>query len=323
MGDYWQNFELGWYHPAPPVYDTKNTINGYSRIIENTIPKITKEDLRFLRNQHGSAKDAESKGFPYAKWLLRAMDEDMKAILVEGRPESHLLSYGEIDGKIIIYPKIQQIGNELRNMDGVPFAKDAAMRRAYESGNYLVVPDSNSAERIINTYKQYAKGYRQFDVVPNQSDSFAIQNTKNKQRIGKQYLNGKNVSFNGVNYQLKPHHVAAILGNYLVESGLDETKKETGGRGYGLAQWTDPNRRAGLDTHTPKVESEFERQLDYTLKELGDPYRWYDKNLADDFFNAETIEDAAKYFMSGFEAPKSDSSHIDRRIDASKYLYNN
>lgn len=321
MGDYWQNFGPSWHFPV--VYDTENTINGYSRIIENTIPKITTEDLQFLRDQYGIAKDAKRKGFPYAKWLLRAMDPNMRTILIEGRPESHLLSYGEIDGKIIIYPKIQQMGSELRHMDRVPFAEDAAIRNAYESGNYLIVPDSNVAERIINTYKQYARGYRQFDAVPNQSDSFTIQNTKNKQRIGKQYLNGRNVSFKGVNYKLGPQHAAAILGNYLVESGLDETKEEMGGRGYGLAQWTNPNRVKALMQHKPNVESEFERQLDYTLKELGDPNMWRDKSLADDFFNAKTAEEAARYFMNGYEAPKKDSSHIARRIEASNYFYNN
>lgn len=298
-------------------YDKQNTINGYYGIYENTTPKITQEDLKFLQDQYGIAKDAKKKSLPHANWLLRAMDPKMKTILIDGQPASHLLSYGTVDGKTILYPEIQQVGDEL-----IQFSGKEALNNAYKNGNYLVVPNEDVAERISKTYKQYGKGFRQFDVVPNQNDAFVLQNTKNRQLIGKLYLNDKNVSFNGVNYQLKPHHVAAILGNYLVESGLDETKTENGGRGYGLAQWTNTNRLNSLNAHSPAVESEFERQLDYTLKELGNPYMWHNKNLADDFFNAETVEDATKYFMSGFEAPKTDSSHINRRMDAAKYLYN-
>lgn len=43
-----------------------NLVEKYQNIEENTIPKITIEDLRFLQDQYGVAKDAKKKGLPYA-----------------------------------------------------------------------------------------------------------------------------------------------------------------------------------------------------------------------------------------------------------------
>lgn len=228
-----------------------NLVEKYQNIEEKAIPKITTDDLKFLQNQYGIAKDAKKKGLPYANWLLRAMDPNMQTILIEGVPASHLLSYGEIDGKIILYPEIQQMGKNLIHLNGVPWENDAAILNAYETGNYIEVPDKEMAERISQTYKQYGRGFRQFDVVSNQQDSFAIQNTAKRQQIAKDFLNNREIVFNGISYRLGPQQISAILGNYLVESGLNELREEVSGKGFGLAQWTDPIRKANLGKHTP------------------------------------------------------------------------
>lgn len=50
---------------------------------------------------------------------------------------------------------------------------------------------------------------------------------------------------------------------------------------------------------------------------------WYDKTSAEKFFNAQTVEDATRYFMNGFEAPKKSKSHDSRRLEAAKYFFEN
>lgn len=300
-----------------------NLVEKYQNIEENTIPKITVEDLKFLQDQYGVAKDAKKKGLPYANWLLRAMDPNMQTILIDGKQASHLLSYGEIDGKIILYPEIQQMGKNLVHVSSTPWANGSAILNAYKNGNYIEVPDEETAQRISQTYKQYGRGFRQFDIVPNQQDSFIIQNTTNRQQIAKDFLNNKEITFNGISYKLNPQQISAILGNYLVESGLDENKQEISDGGFGLAQWTNQIRKTNLNNHLPNVNTEFERQLSYTLEELENPDMWYDKTAAEKFFNAQTVEEATKYFMNGFEAPKKSKSHESRRQDAAKYFFEN
>jgi hypothetical protein len=73
---------------------------------------------------------------------------------------------------------------------------------------------------------------------------------------------------------LAPHQAAAMVGHMMAESGGNPTIREAGGKGpgYGLFQWTSPDRRAGLDTFAkdrPWVDkNSLEGQLDYALHEM-------------------------------------------------------
>lgn len=91
-------------------------------------------------------------------------------------------------------------------------------------------------------------------------------------------------------------HSAAIVGNLAHESaGLQPDIVEKGGSGYGLAQWTSPDRKRGLFEYA-KTKGEkkpsFKTQLEYVQRELEGPY----SNAASELLKTETMKTPQERF---------------------------
>jgi hypothetical protein len=118
------------------------------------------------------------------------------------------------------------------------------------------------------------------------------------------------------------HHAAGIVGNLDVESdGMNAYVREKGNskKGWGLAQWTSPNRMSGLLEYAKskgeKVPS-FYTQLEYVNKELGSS----EKKAGDLLRRTKTPEAAAKMFSSAYERPGVTATQ--RRVAAALDHYN-
>ena len=102
-----------------------------------------------------------------------------------------------------------------------------------------------------------------------------------------------------------PQAAAGIVGNlYLESSGLQSDIKEAGGKGpgFGLAQWTTPDRKAGLLQYAAakgEKTPSFGTQLEYVDQELqNNPGYGLDK-----LKQAQTPEEAAQIFSDTYERP--------------------
>jgi len=67
-----------------------------------------------------------------------------------GRTASHLMSWGEIDGKYIAYPTVLYNGKSLNRYD----AREA-MKRVQKSGNYIEFKSPQEADWFSRNYKRY------------------------------------------------------------------------------------------------------------------------------------------------------------------------
>lgn len=130
---------------------------------------------------------------------------------------------------------------------------------------------------------------------------------------------------------LEPYQSAGVVGNLLWESGgrLDPKIVEGGsrsdtivaGKGYGIAQWTSPDRQQGLKDLAKKERKgvgDLGVQLDFLWQELNTGYKGALKSLK----ASKDVEAATKAFMDDFEKPGK--PHLDKRIDlAIRTLKNN
>lgn len=102
---------------------------------------------------------------------------------------------------------------------------------------------------------------------------------------------------------LTPVQAAAIVGAFIVESGLNPTAvgdKSLSSRAHGLAQWRGPrweHMQAYAKTHH-KSEFDLVTQLDFALSELNSTERMAGTKL----FQAKTVEEAAEA-MIDYERP--------------------
>jgi hypothetical protein len=139
---------------------------------------------------------------------------------------------------------------------------------------------------------------------------------------------------------LKNYQVAALIGNMVVESDdylsktlphpvLLPTLNEVGGAGYGIAQWTNPDRVEGLhafaaDNHTPV--NTFGVQLAYVAVELrtGGAYQLNGKEdytlkttkVLSELAQTPDLTSAVNYIMNNYESPQGGSEK--RRRAAAK-----
>ena len=101
----------------------------------------------------------------------------------------------------------------------------------------------------------------------------------------------------------EPHQAAAIVGNLSHESaGMNPEAMETGGKGYGLAQWTASDRIRGLMAHArAKGETRpgFLTQLEYVQKELDENPDFGAESLR----AAKDVDEATKVFSAKYERP--------------------
>lgn len=124
--------------------------------------------------------------------------------------------------------------------------------------------------------------------------------------------------------------IAGKLGSLDVESGMDPTKHEIGGGGFGLAMWTDPN---GLDgeSYVKSLMNKAGITGDYKGAEAqSDLILWgmvngqwigaVEPKTVDGFKSLTDIDTATYAFMKNFERPGVE--HLDRRQQAAHYWYN-
>lgn len=113
-------------------------------------------------------------------------------------------------------------------------------------------------------------------------------------KIGYQYFIGKNLS---------PNQSAGIIGNLIVESGMDPKKSQLGGGpGRGLAQWTSTERWLKVvEFARNQNRSEFDLmlQLDFIWHEL----QGAEKAAYTHLIGTTTIEQATESFMRKYERP--------------------
>lgn len=116
---------------------------------------------------------------------------------------------------------------------------------------------------------------------------------------------------------------SAILGSLFIEGQLDENKKETGGNGYGLLQWTDSTRKNNLkEFKSPTAKNEFERQVDFLIHELKDPDVWLGQRKLDEFLNAGDIDSATEILAKRFCRPRTGSEKMDARKEVARFYVN-
>jgi hypothetical protein len=124
---------------------------------------------------------------------------------------------------------------------------------------------------------------------------------------------------------LTPIQSAAILGNFMRESGIVPTRVQGGGEsntvpldgktGYGLAQWTDLGRQQALVDYSKQLNIPV-----YTL-ELQLNFVWHEASSGNVINNLKTIssiEKATKYWMDSYERPAAETAALDKRIEFAK-----
>lgn len=161
--------------------------------------------------------------------------------------------------------------------------------------------------------------------------------------------NGKRIWNFFIGKGLSKNQTAAIMGNLYKESGLipgnlqnsynkkfgmtdDEYTKAVNqntyknfnddSAGYGIAQWTSSNRKAGLLKNARARNQgvdDLSLQLDYLWSELNNGYK---KSVLDPIMKTSSIDDASTIFMQKFEAPagRFTDSKIKERADAAKQM---
>jgi len=102
-----------------------------------------------------------------------------------------------------------------------------------------------------------------------------------------------------------PEHIAkGVAMNFRDESSYDTGARESGGGGFGLAQWTGP-RRTALETYARtmgKPVDDPDLQLDFFMQEnAGSEKAAWQKVMA-----AQTAQDAAKVFVNEWERPAAE-----------------
>lgn len=114
-----------------------------------------------------------------------------------------------------------------------------------------------------------------------------------------------------INKGLTPHIAAGIVGNLIVESGLDPTAVGDNGSAYGLAQWR-LDRRDNLKKFAKergKDISDFDTQLEFLWHELNGNY----KQVLNKLLGARDATQATDIFMRGYERPNPTYAHFKRR----------
>ena len=88
-------------------------------------------------------------------FIRRINNNDRRSIqLSDGTFGTHLLSYGELDGKTYVYPQIQEIDGNL------VFVQDDPLRLAFENGNVLEM-SPEEADYFTKHYKEYYPAFFQ------------------------------------------------------------------------------------------------------------------------------------------------------------------
>ena len=96
-----------------------------------------------------------------ANFVSRLKEDNLRTIPNWENPDevsSHKMSYGERDGKFIVYPNIQEIDGQLHDFTDPKYnhGKWDAMESAYKNGDYVEMPDEKTAAAYASGgYKDY------------------------------------------------------------------------------------------------------------------------------------------------------------------------
>lgn len=271
----------------------------------------------WMQDKNGEYAWAKRNNVSRPEFWDRLRDENKESIVDWENPNSiatHKLGYGEIDNKIIIYPEVQKVNEKLIDYTRPPYSHNAGIINAYETGNYVTAPNEKLAENFTTTYKQKYPGFIEHDVFEDE--------------VSRDVYNSKSDKINYVYNKLLANgytrmQASAILGSLFIEGQLDENKKETGGNGYGLLQWTDSTRKNNLkEFKSSTAKNEFERQVDFLIHELKNPDVWLGQRKLDEFLNAEDIDSATEILAKRFCRPRTGSEKMDARKEVARFYVN-
>lgn len=272
---------------------------------------------QWMQNKNGEYAWAQRHNMPNPEFWSRLRDKNKESIIDwedSNNTATHKLGYGEIDGKIIVYPEVQKVNGKLIDFTRPPYASNSGIINAYETGNYAVAPSAKIAENFTATYKQEYPGFQDHDIFKNKI-SRDVYHTKGD-KINYVYNKLLASGYNKI-------QASAILGSLFIEGQLDENKKEVGGDGYGLMQWTDITRKNNLKNFKlPTAKNEFERQVDFLMQELKDPNVWLGQRHLDAFLNAKTIDNATEILAKRFCRPAKGKENMDNRKEVARFYVN-
>lgn len=272
---------------------------------------------QWMQNKNGEYAWAQRHNMPNPEFWSRLRDKNKESIIDwedSNNTATHKLGYGEIDGKIIVYPEVQKVNGKLIDFTRPPYASNSGIINAYETGNYAVAPTAKIAENFTATYKQEYPGFQDHDIFKNKI-SRDVYHTKGD-KINYVYNKLLASGYNKI-------QASAILGSLFIEGQLDENKKEVGGNGYGLMQWTDITRKNNLKNFkSPTAKNEFERQVDFLMQELKDPNVWLGQRHLDTFLNAKTIDNATEILAKRFCRPAKGKENMDNRKEVARFYVN-
>lgn len=107
---------------------------------------------------------------------------------------------------------------------------------------------------------------------------------------------------------------AGIIGNMWQESGVNPSRHESNGIGFGLVQWSF-GRRQQLESYASskgKSASDIYVQLEFLVKELKEGKQFYG-TYAEQFANPYSVDQATEAFCWGFERPHKDHANMANR----------
>lgn len=269
--------------------------------------------IRYARKNPKTAQTGVNPEF----WQ-RLKASTIKTIPSGNQKASHKMSYGEVDGKIIVFPMIQEVDGQLVDMSS---DSKKALDSALKTNNYIVAPNEDIAKNFTEFYKESGSfpAFQKFNPISNIRYNNIVM--KNKDRVLTAYSKLLKSGYS-------PEQAAGVLGNLVVEGGLDEKSQENGGKGVGLAQWTTQNRQDAMRVHVdPSFSGEFERQLDFLIKEAKDKNIWTRPATTKTSFEQQRVpyqnpsaQKATVSFMQGYENPKKSASHEKDRVEIANYI---
>lgn len=285
--------------------------------------QLTKETQDWISKMNGAIQHARNhpntnqRGYNPEFWQ-RLRSTNIKTIPDGNQVASHKMAYGEADGKIYVYPLIQEVDGKLVDFSS---NNDEAFQNAVKNNNFVIAPSKDIADNFAKYYKESESfpGFKKFQPISNTKYNGIVMN--NKPRMFAVYNKLLKSGYSS-------EQAAGILGNLVVEGELNEWSKEKNGKGIGLAQWTDPSRQQNMILHfDPSFSSEFERQVDFLAKEAKDKKVWANAKKNKTNFEKQKIpyrnisaDQSAYYFMKGFENPKASASHEFDRKEIANYV---
>lgn len=170
------------------------------------------------------------------------------------------------------------------------------------SGSPIVKPNTSNAKMIMD--RENNQSTTSVDTTVEYQPSLSLDGKKKK---AMDFFIGKG---------LKTHQAAAIIGNLIGESNLNENAVNPSSKAYGLAQWLGSRKTKLLNKYGKKPT--FDQQLEFLWDELQSDERPAFTKL----LSTTDIDSATKSFMMHFERPSvaEQNQSIAKRIKNAKSL---